>query len=175
VQHLETVGPALQRLAASHQFVLRVIGVDDFRLPGVTVDPVRWRSETEVDDLAPIDIGIMPLPDTPWTRGKCGMKALQYMALGIATVCSPVGVNTDIVDDGTNGLLASTTDEWVARLTDLLGSPDRRAQLGAAGRETVERRFDGARIANQVASILRGAAATRRLTSPDGTCAENGR
>jgi glycosyltransferase involved in cell wall biosynthesis len=161
VQHLETVGPALQRLAASHEFVLRVIGVADFRLPGVDVHPVRWRSETEVDDLAPIDIGIMPLPDTAWTRGKCGMKALQYMALGIATVCSPVGVNTDIIDDGSNGLLASTTDEWVVRLAELLGSPDRRAQLGAAGRQTVEQRFDGAQVAGQVASIFRAVAAAR--------------
>ena len=154
VQHLMTISGALQRLAASHEYVLRVIGVDDFRLPGVDVHAVLWRATTEVEDLAPVDIGIMPLPDTPWTRGKCGMKALQYMALGIPTICSPVGVNTDIIDDGENGLLASTDDEWVQRLAELLASPEERARLGAAGRQRVEEGFDGAQVARQVAAIF---------------------
>ena len=83
----------------------------------------------------------MPLPDDQWSRGKCGLKALQYMALGVPTVCSPVGVNSEIIRDGENGLLASTDDEWVEKLSGLLRSAGERARLGRAGRETVEARY----------------------------------
>lgn len=162
-QHLATLSEALRRLAARERFRLRVIGAPDFRIEGVDVEALPWRSETEVEDLHPFDVGIMPLPDDPWSRGKCGLKALQYMALGVPTVCSPVGVNTEIIEDGENGLLAATDDEWVEKLSTLLRSEELRARLGRAGRETVEARYSAAvqapRVYDIFASVVRGAAA----------------
>ena len=91
-QHLDTLRTTLQKLAAVEPFRLRVIGATDYAIEGVQVDTIRWTSEREVQDLEGIDIGIMPLPDDNWTKGKCGLKALQFMALGIPTVLSPIGV-----------------------------------------------------------------------------------
>ena len=160
VQHLDTLKPALTRLARTERFRLRVIGTGVYRLPDVAVDSIEWRAATEVEDLAPIDIGVMPLPDDPWTRGKCGMKALQYMALGIPTICSPVGVNTTIIQEGENGLLASTEDEWVAKLTYLLRSHAERQRLGGAGRATVEAGYAAAVQAPRVAAVLKSCCST---------------
>jgi len=96
-----------------------------------------WRKETEAEDLQKIDIGIMPLPDDEWTKGKCGFKALQYMALKIPSVVSGVGVNTNIVDQGINGFHASTHADWVNFLERLINDVSLRRQMGEAGREKV--------------------------------------
>jgi glycosyltransferase involved in cell wall biosynthesis len=141
VQHLNTVRRVLMRLAEKEKFRVRVIGTSDYKIDGVDVETIPWRSETEVADLRPVDIGIMPLPDDEWARGKCGFKALQYMALGIPTVCSPVGVNSKIIHDEENGLLAATEDEWIDKLTRLLHSRSLRERLGEAGRATVEAEY----------------------------------
>lgn len=154
VQHLDTIRGALVRLAAKQRFRLRVIGTANFELEGVDVEAMPWRSETETADLRRIDIGIMPLPDEAWSRGKCGLKALQYMALGIPTICSPVGVNSDIIRDGENGFIAATEDEWVAKLTRLLESAGLRERLGTAGRATVEKEYSAIEQAPRVFSIL---------------------
>jgi glycosyltransferase involved in cell wall biosynthesis len=100
-----------------------------------------WRADTELEDLSTIDIGVMPLPDDRWSKGKCGLKALQFMALGIPTVCSPVGVNTDIIQDDENGFIAGTEDEWVEKLSRLLRVAELRQRLGQAGRATVEEKY----------------------------------
>jgi glycosyltransferase involved in cell wall biosynthesis len=144
LQHLDMLRPTLKQLATRERFRLRVIGTSTYEMEGVDVETVPWRSSSEVDDLRAVDIGVMPLPDHPWNRGKCGCKALQYMALGIPTVCSPVGVNTDIIHDGANGFLARTQEEWIKKLTFLLRSTELRARLGRAGRDTVEQRFSAA-------------------------------
>ena len=141
IQHLHTLGSALPKLAARRPFKLRVIGAGDFSLKGVDVEVVKWRAETEVEDLKDIDVGIMPLPNTEWTRGKCGMKALQFMGMGIPTVCSPVGANAEIVKDGVNGFLATTDAEWIEKLDQLLVSPPLRRRLGQAARTTVENHY----------------------------------
>lgn len=101
----------------------------------------KWSKEREVEDLLDIDIGIMPLPDDDWARGKCGFKGLQYMALGIPSVMSPVGVNTEIIRDGENGFLASDVNEWIQKLSLLIESDELRKRLGAEGRRTVEQHF----------------------------------
>lgn len=159
--HLATVKGVLQKLAGRERFRLRVIGAPDFKIDGVDVEAMPWRAATEVDDLRPFDVGIMPLPDDQWSRGKCGLKALQYMALGVPTVCSPVGVNSEIIHDGENGLLAMTEDEWVEKLSSLLRSKEERARLGHAGRETVEARYSAAvqapRVYEIFASVVRRA------------------
>ena len=158
VQHLDTLRGALQRLAARERFRLRVIGTPDYRIEGVEVEALKWRSETEVDDLRPVDVGVMPLPEDKWSVGKCGLKALQYMALAVPTVCSPVGVNTEIIRDGENGLIAATEDEWVEKLSQLLRSAELRRRLGAAGRATVEARYSAAVQAPRVYDILKSVA-----------------
>jgi glycosyltransferase involved in cell wall biosynthesis len=141
VQHLDTVRDMLQRLARTERFRLRVIGAPGYRLEGVEVEAIPWNAETEIADLSAIDIGIMPLPENEWTRGKCGLKALQYMALAVPAVCSPVGVNPTIIRDNHNGLLAATEEQWINKLTRLLHSPSLRRELGMAGRETVEAEY----------------------------------
>jgi len=154
IPHLDTLRGALQRLAKEEPFRFRFIGPIDYHLEGVEVDSVRWQSATEVDDLRPLDVGVMPLPDTPWTRGKCAMKALQYMALGIPTVCSPVGINAALIHDGENGFLAATEDEWVDKLGRLLRSSSLRAKIGQAGRATVEQEYSTTQQAPRVLEIL---------------------
>jgi len=141
VQHLDTMRGALKKLAERESFRLRVIGTPAYECAPVEVEAMRWRADTELEDLSEIDIGMMPLPDDRWSKGKCGLKALQFMALGIPTICSPVGVNTDIIQDGQNGFIAGTEDEWVEKLSRLLRSAELRRRLGDAGRATVEEQY----------------------------------
>jgi glycosyltransferase involved in cell wall biosynthesis len=141
VQHLDTMRGALKKLAEKESFRLRVIGTPAYECAPVNVEAMPWCAETELEDLSDIDIGMMPLPDDRWSKGKCGLKALQFMALGIPTICSPVGVNTDIIQDDQNGFIAATEDEWVEKLTRLLRSAELRRRLGHAGRVTVEEKY----------------------------------
>ena len=141
VQHLDTLRGALKKLADKESFRLRVIGTPSYECAPVDVEAMPWRADTELEDLGAIDIGVMPLPDDRWSKGKCGLKALQFMALGIPTVCSPVGVNTDIIQDDQNGFIAGTEDEWVEKLSRLLRSEELRQRLGHAGRVTVEQNY----------------------------------
>jgi glycosyltransferase involved in cell wall biosynthesis len=96
-----------------------------------------WKKATEVTDLEEIDIGIMPLPDDEWAKGKCGLKGLQYMAFAIPAIMSPVGVNTEIIQDGVNGFLADSEDEWFEKLSILIESFELRKKMGEEGRKTV--------------------------------------
>ncbi|MGI8468703.1 MAG: glycosyltransferase family 4 protein [Pyrinomonadaceae bacterium] len=141
IQHLQTLSPALQKLAKREKFKLRVIGAADFHLDGVGVENIRWNSETESADLRQGDIGIMPLPNDLWSKGKCGMKALQYMGTAIPTICSNVGANTEIIRDGENGFLAANEEEWLEKLTKLLHSAELRCRIGKAARKTVEQEY----------------------------------
>jgi glycosyltransferase involved in cell wall biosynthesis len=110
-----------------------------------------------VEDLSDFDVGLMPLTNTEWERGKCGLKALQYMALGIPAVVSPVGVNTEIVRDGENGLLAPSERDWERALESLLTDPALRRRLGAAGRASVESGYSARVQAPRVAAAFRDA------------------
>jgi glycosyltransferase involved in cell wall biosynthesis len=156
--YLMALAPALRRLREKHAFELRVIGAQ-VHIDGLAVHCLPWRAETEPDDLRPLDLGLMPLPDDEWSRGKCGMKALQYMALGIPPVVSPVGVNAMIVRDGVNGLHASGDDEWVDRLGLLLEDEASRLRLGQEARRSVEQSYSARTHAPRLATILREAAA----------------
>lgn len=157
VRYLGALGGALRRLRERVDFELRVIGAE-LDVPGLPVRSLPWRAETEVEDLRPLDVGLMPLPDDEWTRGKCGMKALQYMALAIPPVVSPVGANATIVRDGVNGFHARTEEEWVERIARLLGDPALRARMGAEARRTVEERYSARVHAPRMARVLREAA-----------------
>ena len=115
----------------------KVIGDGDYSNAALGIRGIPWRREDEISELSSMDIGIMPLPDDKWTKGKCGLKGLQYMALEIATIMSPVGVNMDIIQDGENGFLASETGEWVEKISSLIESEELRKRLGRNGRQTV--------------------------------------
>jgi glycosyltransferase involved in cell wall biosynthesis len=133
----------------------RVIASGDPSQLGFEVEFRPWQMETEMEELSQFGVGIAPLPDTPWERGKCGVKILQYMACGIPVVASPVGVNAQIVVNGTNGLLATNNEEWTTALRTLMADSNQRQRLGAAGREAVEKSFTVQRAAETVASVLR--------------------
>ena len=136
----------------------RVIASGDPARLGFAVEFRPWRLETERDELSQIGIGIAPLPDTPWERGKCGVKILQYMACGLPVVASPVGVNAQIVIHDVTGFLVRDIGEWQRTLSELMANPKLRQQLGAAGHETVQKLFSVQRAAESVASVLRGLA-----------------
>ncbi len=141
--HLMTAVPMLQRLQEElrGRIVFRFISDRPVRIPGLDSEQVTWNAASEPEDLAPIDIGIMPLPDTEWSRGKCGFKGLQYMGMAKAVVMARVGVNTSIVRDGENGFLASTDEEWLDRLRRLVADAELRRRLGAEARRTVEQAY----------------------------------
>lgn len=101
----------------------------------------KWSKDTEAEDLAAIDIGIMPLPDDEWTKGKCGFKALQYMAMGIPALVSPVAVNRIIVQNGQNGFWCSGDEEWIEKISVLIEDVALRKQLGAKARIFVEQHY----------------------------------
>lgn len=154
VAHLRTLDTALQRVAAMARVRVRVIGTGSYPLPGLDVQASLWSSDTECLDLSQIDIGVMPLPDAEWARGKCALKALQYMALGIPTVVSPVGVNSEIIGHGVNGFLAGSEEEWVECLMRLVHDVRLRERLGRAGRRTVEQRYSASVQAPHVLALL---------------------
>ena len=138
LKYLNELQPVLQQLEQKYpQIKILVIADQPPRLSLTTVCFIRWSPETEVKDLSKIDIGIMPLPDDEWSKGKCGFKALQYMSLGKPALVSPVGVNTKIVDHGINGYHCSTADEWLNRIEYLLKRKDVCADMGKRGREKV--------------------------------------
>jgi glycosyltransferase involved in cell wall biosynthesis len=143
IKHFELAVPALRRIRErfGDRVTFKVIGDGAYRNVPLGIRGTPWSARTEVADICEIDVGMMPLPDDPWARGKCGLKALQFMAMEIPVVTSPVGVNTAIVDDGVNGALAATEDEWFERLAALVESAEMRRSLGHAARRTVVERY----------------------------------
>ena len=143
LQHFDLLIPVLKRLRERFGPTLQfnVIGDAHYRNDELEIRGTAWNRSSEVQDLSEFDIGVMPLPDDEWARGKCGLKGLQYMSLGIPTVMSPVGVNCEIIQDGKNGLLAGSDSEWLDKLSRLVESTDLRRRLGRAGRETVVRKY----------------------------------
>ena len=139
--YLHLLDDVLRVLQRRHGVEVRVIGDPHFRIAGVTIDARPWQARTEVDDLVAIDIGLYPLPKQEWDLGKSGLKALQYMALGIPTVLTPFGANLEIVTHDDNGLFADTEDQWIETLTRLILDPALRERLGRAGRRTVVARY----------------------------------
>jgi len=140
--YLDMIRPALARLAGRHPALkVRVICSRFPQWPEVQIEQVPWSSETEVSSLATSHIGIMPLSDDEWTRGKCAFKLLQYMAASLPCVASPIGANTEAVIDGVTGFHAKRLEDWEHSLALLIDSPQLRARLGAGGRAHVEERY----------------------------------
>ena len=144
---------------------LRVICDGVPGVSGVRVVPRAWSSATEAAELAECDIGISWLPDDQWSRGKCGLKVLQYMAAGLPVVANPVGMNRRMVVHGRTGLLATTPAQWAAAIRRLAGQPRLRQRMGAAGRQLVEEQFSVARWGPRLADVV-ARAARRALAGP---------
>lgn len=141
IKYLEELYPVFEKLNESFDFRIRVIAdfPPSFSLPNV--DFIEWNSTSEIDDLLPIDIGLMPLPDDEWANGKCGLKALQYMALGIPPVLSPVGINAKLIENGKNGYFCNSLEEWEKALSNLLSNPQKIKEMGLSTRIIVEEYF----------------------------------
>jgi len=143
LMYLEAVAPALARVArrGGPRPRLKLVCDGFVDVPGIEVIRKPWSRRDEAADLRSFQVGIMPLPDDPWTRGKCACKILQYFAAGVPVVCSPVGANAEVVEEGRNGYFARTEDEWASRIEALLADGEKRRRFGKAGWETVEKRY----------------------------------
>lgn len=143
IKHFENSIPFLKTIIAKYpnKIEIHVIGQASYTNPEINIISKSWSAETEVDDLNCFDIGIMTLPNDEWARGKCGLKGLSYMACGIPTIMSPVGVNKDIIQHGINGFLATTEQEWVDCISKLIESTELRQQIGEEGRATIVKNY----------------------------------
>lgn len=147
--------PLLQRLAEELDFVIRIVGAGQPSAMPSRFEFLQWSEEREVALIQGMDIGIMPLPDEPWARGKCGYKLVQYMACGIPVIASPVGVNTDIVDEGINGHLARDEGEWEAAIRRLASSAELRTAMGDRGRNKIVADYSLRTHGPRLAAMLR--------------------
>lgn len=143
IKHFEHALPFLTLLKQKYgdAIDIQVVGDDTYVNKTLDIQGIKWEAKREVELLNQFDIGIMSLPDDEWAKGKCGLKGLSYMACEIPTIMSPVGVNTEIIEHGVNGYLASTIEEWVNYLSLLIESKDLRLSIGKAGRETVVKKY----------------------------------
>jgi len=140
--YLKVVFNAMQQLSKKYDFVLKVFGAGEIiSIPGVKIENHDWHLKEEVEYFQSIDIGIYPLIDTLWARGKAGFKAIQYMAVGVPVVASSVGMVKDFIEDGVNGYLVKTEEEWVEKISKLIEDSNLRRSIGLAGRKTVEEKY----------------------------------
>ena len=139
---LKLILPALIELKKSLDYKLVVMGGTDIEIPGIVIEKLEWTEEKEISTLQKIDIGLYPLPmDEEWVKGKSGLKALQYMALGIPTIASNCGCNDRVIENGVSGFLVSTQEEWVEKIILLAKDAALRKSMGLAARETVEKSY----------------------------------
>lgn len=161
LHYLQTLQGVFTLLAQRYgnNVLLRVVsGVPYSSQGALKVDNQIWTLDTEIHHLRSFHIGVSPLTDDEWTRGKCGFRALQYMAVGVPAVVSPVGVNRDIVNDGVNGFLAESEEEWFAKLSQLIEKRDLRRRFGQRGRRTVERDYSLSATLPKLAAALKAVA-----------------
>jgi glycosyltransferase involved in cell wall biosynthesis len=154
MRYLDFIVPILQKLETEFEFEFLVISNQkpDYDLKSLRYKD--WELETEISDLAQIHIGIMPLISDQWSEGKCGFKALQYMSLGMASIVSPVGVNTTIIQDGENGFIANSPEEWKNALRKLLTAQELRERIGKSARKTIEEKWSVERWKHQYLMLI---------------------
>src|SRR6201999_1317649 len=144
--YLTTIAPALRAAATTTPLMLHVVGAPvPPELSGIPAESIPWTEDTEIASIAAFDVGIMPLTDTPFERGKCAYKLLQVMAAGKPVIASPVGANRQVVQQGVNGFLADTTEEWAEALRKL-ADPELRRRMGEEARKTVADQYSSAVI-----------------------------
>lgn len=158
-RYLDLIRVPLSELGFRYSHIrLNLIGAGEFKVEGLQANEQEWSWETEVLNLQQFDIGLMPLPDDSWTKGKGGYKLLQYFAMGLPVVASPVGINCEIVEDGINGFLAEGDAEWVSCLDQLIRDPELRNRMGNAGRKKMEVYFSLKRSGQELFQILKSVA-----------------
>lgn len=145
----------LAEVAETEGARVSVVGAGLSAIPHPILDNLPWAEATEAAQIQAMDIGIMPLTDTPWARGKCGYKLIQYMACGLPVVASPVGVNAEIVEHGVNGFLVTNEAEWREALTALLRDPELRQKMGEKGRRKIEQHYSLQTWGPKVARMLK--------------------
>ena len=156
--YLDTVKEAFQEISNMRQnlIILKIVCDRPYFIKGVDVLNQPWDIKKEVDNLRSIDIGLMPLIDDEWSRGKCCFKAIQFMSLGIPVVISPVGANKEVISHGKNGYLANTREEWIKYLLYLIDDEKKRKELGSAGREFVIAKYTYEVTTPILVNVLRG-------------------
>ncbi len=160
--YLYSIASALRVACRTIPARVRLIGSGPVDLHDVPMELLPWSEETEADALRTLDVGIMPLTDGPWERGKCGFKLVQYMASAAPAIASPVGANSAILQHGVTGYLASSSDEWVNALTRLARSAELRRTMGEAARRRAESHYSTDVIAPRLVDVLSRAATIRR-------------
>jgi glycosyltransferase involved in cell wall biosynthesis len=161
--YLHALAPVVERLQLRHEIRAVAVGARVDQVAGTPFQAVAWSEAQESALLAGFDIGIMPLPDAPWERGKCGYKLIQYMACAVPVVASPVGVNREIVQPGVNGELAEGADAWEAALSRLIADPELRQRMGSEGRRRVEDWYSLQAQAPRLVTLLQEAARRGRV------------
>lgn len=158
IKHFALIMPVLKKLKKIYgdRIIFLQIGDSNFKDDELKIESKDWNFEDELKELTRIDIGLMPLPDDKWSKGKCGFKALQYMALEIPPVVSPVGVNTEIIEHTVNGFFANDEEEWMAAISKLIVSSELRNQIGIAARQTVIQRYSLQVFESKMELLLRG-------------------
>ena len=155
-KYLNFIKPAIIRFFKEGNSSLSLVGSGHVDLGELPVKIIPWSEETEVADIKDFDVGIMQLPNSPWERGKWGDKLIQYMACARPVVASPVGVAPKIIENGINGFLATTTEDWVKAICALRRNYKLRERMGKAGRIKVERQYCIQVTAPILVSLLRG-------------------
>jgi glycosyltransferase involved in cell wall biosynthesis len=154
LKYLKRLEPIFETLCEKFPQVKIKIVSNDFYDSQLPIIKKPWKLEEENEDLISFDIGLMPLSDDLWSRGKCGLKIIQYLSVGVPVVCTPVGINSDIVKDGENGFWATNHQEWVDRLSTLIQNPELRYQMGLKGMETVEKEYSLAVTSKKFFQVL---------------------
>jgi glycosyltransferase involved in cell wall biosynthesis len=155
--YLERIRGVLDKIYARYPNTrLKIVSDMFLDLSVMPVEKKRWRCEEEIADLHSFDIGLMPLTDDHWSRGKCGFKLLQYMAVGVPPVCSPVGVNREIVTHGVNGFHATSESEWLESLGSLIRESGLRRRLGTEARRIVKERYSLGVNSGRLAAVIAG-------------------
>ena len=154
MEYLDDLIPVIQKLEHLFNFNFILISNEAPKYKLKSLQFIKWNKSSEIKDLASIHIGLMPLPNETWAQGKCGFKALQYMALNIPTVASPVGVNTSIIKDGENGFLCESQDEWFDKISLLLSNIEIRKEIGKKGKETIINNYSVAKIGTDYINLF---------------------
>ncbi|NWF90909.1 MAG: glycosyltransferase family 4 protein [Ignavibacteriaceae bacterium] len=154
-KYLKSIEHSLRIISEDKRIKIVLVGSGNVDLHGINFTVKEWNESTEVEEIQKFDIGIMPLLDTPWEKGKCGFKLIQYMASVKPVIASPVGVNVKIVNNGVNGFLAKDSSEWVNFVNILKSDFNLRMNMGLAGRKIVESSFSLEKIAPQLSAIFR--------------------
>jgi hypothetical protein len=153
--YLKELVPVLTEIGKRFPFArLKIVCNDFLDVPSMHVIKKEWTEEDEVADLQSFDIGLGPLTDDVWTRGKCGLKLVQYLAVGVPVICSPVGANKEIVTNGEVGFWAGNQREWIKKISILIENSELRKKMGEKGRERIERRYSLQAMAPQIVDML---------------------